>query len=386
MFTHDGYFVPASVPDARVRAALCAAAERAGAVLRASDLLAGAARAGDPRLVAVVQQASRHGVSSTELLAALAGNTGSTGSPLRRDRSEFSPGALRVLDDLERFWQDRRFPGEVALEFLVFSALQHLEPLERQALAVLDLDLLAALLRKNLLQAAGPDAGPVSEETTATADVAPDQPLLLPQELAPSEDLTFRAKRAAVDATFPFDDEPQYDRLFDELCRVLHRQHANHVLLVGERGVGKSTVLAELARRAAVGAIPFLAERRLLSVDCRYVPPDESRDRIAAIFGHVAGHPELVVCLDGFTSLLRSDRPGGNKAALLSARHRADLAGEKPNRRGARAGARAGASGPGARDTSRDAAAAGRGGPPLRDHPAPESGGQRAAGLAGLPR
>jgi hypothetical protein len=273
-------------------------------------------------LLAAVQQATRPGLSSADLLGALATGGGSSPGPVRRGRGDFAPGALQVLDDLARFWEDRRFPAEVALEFLVFSALRHLEPSERQALAVLDLDLLAALLRRSLLQAPGHDIGPDSDETTATPGAATDRPVLLPPELAPSEDLTFRASIAAPCKTFPFDGEPQFERLFDEVCRVLHRQHANHVLLVGERGVGKSTVVAELARRAAGGGIPFLAEKRLLSVDCRYVSPDESRDRIAAVFGHVAGHAELVVCLHGFTSLLRADRPGGNKAALLSAMSR----------------------------------------------------------------
>src|SRR5262249_54562811 len=116
-----------------------------------------------------------------------------------------------------------------------------------------------------------------------------------------------------------FDREPAYEQLFEAVARILHRRQANHVLLSGERGVGKSTLLAELARRAAAGRVPFLAGRRFLHVDCRDSPPDESRHRLAALFTHVAGRPELILCLEGFPSLLRGDRPGSNKPVLLAA-------------------------------------------------------------------
>ena len=60
----------------------------------------------------------------------------------------------------------------------------------------------------------------------------------------------------------------------------------------------------------------FPAAKRLLAVDARYTAPEDARARLAAIFAHTGGHPELVVCLDGLAGLL-GDRDGANKAAFL---------------------------------------------------------------------
>ena len=93
----------------------------------------------------------------------------------------------------------------------------------------------------------------------------------------------------------------------------------HHVLLAGERGVGKSTLVAELARRAAAGADPLPGRKRGSSASTAATsPPDESRPRLAAILAHVADRPELVVCLDGFPALLRGERAASNKPVLLA--------------------------------------------------------------------
>lgn len=134
----------------------------------------------------------------------------------------------------------------------------------------------------------------------------------------PWEDLTERAGTAPLVETFPFDGVAQYEKLFEAIARVLHRRRAHHVLLTGERDVGKSMVIAELARRAALGRIPFLKERRFINVDCRYVPADESRERLFALLAEVQHRPELIVCLEGCRSLLAGDRLFGNRALLLS--------------------------------------------------------------------
>jgi ATP-dependent Clp protease ATP-binding subunit ClpC len=141
---------------------------------------------------------------------------------------------------------------------------------------------------------------------------------ILPPRLVPSGDLTAQVLAADVTSAFSFDGEPQFDRLFDAMARILHRHRAHHVLLTGERGVGKITIVDELARRAAVGSLSFLQDRRFLSVDARHIPPDESRERLAAILAHVGVWPELIVCIDGLASLLRGERGTSNKAVLLS--------------------------------------------------------------------
>lgn len=151
-----------------------------------------------------------------------------------------------------------------------------------------------------------------------TTTPEPEPEFELPPELAGSEDLTGRVQAASGMLPYPFEADPQSERLFDAMTRVLHRGPSHHILLTGERGVGKSTIIIELARRAATGQIPFLQHRRVLRVDCRFFAPDESRPRLAALLAMVADHPELIVCVDGFAALLRGERSAGNKATLLS--------------------------------------------------------------------
>src|SRR5438445_308971 len=103
------------------------------------------------------------------------------------------------------------------------------------------------------------------------------------------------------------------------MTRALHRSAPRHLLLIGERGVGQSAILAELARRAASGAIPFMSDRQVVSIDCRYVPRDESRAALQALFASLADKPDLVVCVEGIVSLLRGQGPIDNRPRLLAA-------------------------------------------------------------------
>jgi ATP-dependent Clp protease ATP-binding subunit ClpC len=148
-------------------------------------------------------------------------------------------------------------------------------------------------------------------------------PLVLPPQIAPSEDLSWQARRSPLRGPSPFDGDPLAEHLFDSLARALHRREYANVLLVGERGVGKSTLIAELARRAAQNKSDPLAAKRFLAVDCRYTPPDETRARLAALLAHTAQHSDLVVCLDGLHGLLRPAQGGSNKPVLYAALARA---------------------------------------------------------------
>ena len=206
--------------------------------------------------------------------------------------------------------------------------------------------------------------------------------VVVPPEIAPSEDLTARAREVPESVELVLCGEPQYAALFDRIARVLHRREQGNVLLVGERGVGIGALLGEMAQWAASAGIgdwglgvgdseaaalwpvsrpshkyrpqvsmpdafdhdaagacetfgwesagsrdprrsypapPFLRGKRFVEVNCRYTVPEESRGRLLALLASVARHEELVVCIDGFASLLRSERGATNKGALLSA-------------------------------------------------------------------
>ena len=107
--------------------------------------------------------------------------------------------------------------------------------------------------------------------------------------------------------------------LLESLARGLSRRRCRHLLVTGQRGVGKTTLVWELARRAAAGEISGLQDSRFLWVDCQDVAPEESRARFAALLACLADYPELIVCLDGLGSLLRAEGGVTNKSLLRTA-------------------------------------------------------------------
>jgi ATP-dependent Clp protease ATP-binding subunit ClpA len=107
--------------------------------------------------------------------------------------------------------------------------------------------------------------------------------------------------------------------LLESLARGLSRRRCRHVLVTGSRGVGKTTLVCELARRAAAGEIPCLQDSRFLWVDCQDVSSEESRGRFAALLTCLSDYPDLIVCLDGLGSLLRAEGGVTNKSLLRTA-------------------------------------------------------------------
>jgi len=141
----------------------------------------------------------------------------------------------------------------------------------------------------------------------------------LPEGLLPSEDLTWLARSGGLPKAVKIDD------YFDPITRALYRRSNNHVLVTGMRGVGKTTVVRELARRAATGEIDFLKQKRFLWIDCQNVTPAESKNKLEGIFAHVSGRSDLVLVLDGLGPLLRAESGGDNKPALRAALKEAQI-------------------------------------------------------------
>lgn len=327
MFFHGDVFSPEVGSNPRLSALLRSVADETGTPIRGSDVLGVAVRQGDEQLLAILMHSVRPGYSPDEVLLSLAQGpvVVQVQSSQPRSRASFSPRVLRALDELAAMLGRMTGPlDRVGVELFLHLTLVHLDEQDQRALSPLDTRYAASLFRQFVEQTLPSQKNPGQSREASPqpplpyAEVGADAPLIPPQ-IAPSEDLTRRAREAGDPGPSPFDGDPGYERLFDAIARILHRRQANHVLLVGERGVGKTTVLAELARRAAFGQIRFLHARRFLRVDCRYSPPEEGRQRLSALLARVLHVPELVVCLDGFATLLRGDRPPGNKAVLLSA-------------------------------------------------------------------
>jgi len=186
---------------------------------------------------------------------------------------------------------------------LLAGLLDHLSPRLESTLTRPPLSLDISRMRRQLLDH-------LREARTSTRrEVA----FRLPTGLLPSDDLTYRARTDGLRAAL------HVDSYIDTMTRALFRREQNHVLITGLRGVGKTSLVWELARRGANGDIDFLARKRVLWVDCATVSPAESREKLGAVLAHVAGRTDVIVCLDGLGTILRAESGGHHKVPLLAA-------------------------------------------------------------------
>jgi ATP-dependent Clp protease ATP-binding subunit ClpA len=243
------------------------------------------ARIGVPRAAEIIADVLRVG-----------GSGGVSAPRLHRDELGIS-----LQQRLQRARDDGMAQGAERIDVPHLLAALFAAPSEQLAAALrveplnVDFDLLAEQVRETLR-----DAG-----TAGSREV----PYQLPSSLPPSEDLTWLAR---TDAIAP---ARGLDHHFDGLLRALHRMTERHVLITGLPGTGRTTLLRELARRAASGEIPFMARKRFIRVDGRDVDPAHSEARLAELISHVGGRSDVVLCLDDLGPLLRG--PNGTRHNLL---------------------------------------------------------------------
>ncbi len=156
------------------------------------------------------------------------------------------------------------------------------------------------------------------------ADVWHESPFHLPTTILPSEDLTYLAQMQSLPDTIPLgengqvlSDTTRYAR--EEIVQALYRRENNHVLITGEYGVGKTTLIRDLAKRAATGKILSLRERRFIWIDCRDLSPQESQKKLAQLLTAVHGHKNLLICLDGLGAFFRTEMKQENMLLLRRA-------------------------------------------------------------------
>lgn len=161
-------------------------------------------------------------------------------------------------------------------------------------------------------------------ESMASDTQSPTSPAGTPRTAAqvlsqwlPVEDLTAQAAHLDPAIVSPFDGVEIMERLFDEIARALHRSEACHVMLQSERGAQEVNLVAELARRAAVGHIPTLRTAHLLLVDGRFVAGDQAALTLEAILELLKAGPETILCLRGLCTLLAKERGDANERRLL---------------------------------------------------------------------
>lgn len=218
------------------------------------------------------------------------------------DREAIGEALLNLLQRAQRtaaVWEAER----IDTLHLLGALLDTMPPRLSHVLQAAPLNLDLPRLREHLNQALR-DA-----RTSPPREVA----FRLPSGLPPTEDLTWLARTEELPAAL------HLDHYFDPLTRALHRTTANHVLVTGPPGVGTTTLLRELARRAAAGQIPFLRRKRFLLVDCRDVAAADSGATLAGIIAQVADRTDLITCIDGLGSLLRDGSGGDHRLTLRSA-------------------------------------------------------------------
>ncbi len=138
-------------------------------------------------------------------------------------------------------------------------------------------------------------------------------PFTIPPQIGAGEDLTHLARGGE------FAEAPFLDDIIDRVCRALYRRQANHVLIVGDHGIGKTTVVRELARRAVEGEIGFLERKRIVRVDTSNVPPEEAKTRLSELLALVRGRNDIILCIDGLGALLAADQQGSSGRPMLRA-------------------------------------------------------------------
>ncbi len=168
-----------------------------------------------------------------------------------------------------------------------------------------------------------------SHAQSQTEGSAPSSAWEFLASLLPLQNLTQEALNHQITpavSLLPDSDDPANDLTFEPLARGLHRRSAPHLLITGERGVGKTTVIRELARKAANGDYPFLNQHQFLWLDCQNVGPEDSRACLETIL-QVAGETgeRIVLCLEGFDALLRRPQGGNNKPLVRAAAERSGL-------------------------------------------------------------
>lgn len=107
--------------------------------------------------------------------------------------------------------------------------------------------------------------------------------------------------------------------LFSYAALSLSRQRKRHLIVRGESGVGKTRFIEELARRAAVGEIPSLANHWMVWFDCHNVGPEDSRACLETILQVPNPTRPTTLCLDGLSHLIERPNGGTNLPLLRSA-------------------------------------------------------------------
>ena len=103
----------------------------------------------------------------------------------------------------------------------------------------------------------------------------------------------------------------------DRLVQILTRKHKNNPLLIGEPGVGKTALVAALARKMSRGTVPqSLMGKRILSLDLTLVVAGtnfrgEFESRLKEIIKEASQHKDVILFIDELHTIVGAGNTSG---------------------------------------------------------------------------
>lgn len=109
------------------------------------------------------------------------------------------------------------------------------------------------------------------------------------------------------------------EEIIQQLFQILLRKNKNNPLLVGEAGVGKTAIVEELARRIAIGNVPYkLKNKKIYSISMSNLVAGtkyrgEFEEKLQKLIGEVKNNPNIVLFIDEVHTIIKA---GGAEGAI----------------------------------------------------------------------
>jgi len=288
--------------DALVHASKCAASLNQGYV-GTEHILAGLLKEGTGVAAKVLTE---NGVDLDKLLDMIRELIAfENGAPVR-EREGYSPRAQRILE--EAIAQAKRFgQKEAGTEHLLLAIIKEGENVAVRLLNAMNVNLQKVYVET--LQAIGQD-GNLYKEDLGRRNQGKGKTSTLDQY---SRDLTALAREGKLDPVVGREEEIR------RVIQILSRRTKNNPCLIGEPGVGKTSVVEGLALRIVSGDVPFTVQnKRVLTLDLAGMVAGskyrgEFEERIKKVIKEVIDDGNVVLFLDELHTLIGA---GGAEGAI----------------------------------------------------------------------
>ena len=291
----------------KARTALSFAAKRAGSLnqgyIGTEHILAGLLEEGTGVAAKVLTE---NGVELDRLLDMIRELIAfENGTPVR-DREGYSPRAQRILEEAQT--QAKRFgQKEAGTEHLLLAIIKEGENVAVRLMNAMNVNLQKVYVET--LQAIGQD-GNLYKEDLGRKNQGRGKTSTLEQY---SRDLTALAREGKLDPVIGREDEIR------RVIQILSRRTKNNPCLIGEPGVGKTSVVEGLALRIVSGDVPFTVQnKRVLTLDLSGMVAGskyrgEFEERIKRVIKEVIDDGNIILFLDEIHTLIGA---GGAEGAI----------------------------------------------------------------------